>query len=232
MKKIKTLALGFIFVTTMLTAQDNCSKYYPMVEGTSFEYTSMNKKGKTEGVINYVISEVSNDGPMTKATFDIKYTDEKGKEVFHHTYDISCDGNVVKIDYQSLFPSQMMQQYEDMDVEMEISGTDIELPNNLSVGQELADANVAVTMNMGAMKMKMNVDTTNRKVEAKETVTTPAGTYECYVITEDSKSKAMMVNQEFSNRLWLAEGVGMVKQETYKKNGNLMSSTELTKFSQ
>jgi hypothetical protein len=40
----------------------------------------------------------------------------------------------------------------------------------------------------------------------------------------------MMAKQSFPSRLWLAEGVGMVKQETYKKNGDLLSSTELTRF--
>jgi hypothetical protein len=36
---------------------------------------------------------------------------------------------------------------------------------------------------------------------------------------------------ELNSKLWLAEGVGMIKQETYKKNGDLMSKTELSKFS-
>jgi len=72
----------------------------------------------------------------------------------------------------------------------------------------------------------------NRKVEKKETVTTPAGTYECYVIYSENQSKMMMSSQNFPSRLWLAEGVGMIKQETFKKNGNLMSSTVLTSLSQ
>jgi hypothetical protein len=32
------------------------------------------------------------------------------------------------------------------------------------------------------------------------------------------------------SKLWLAEGVGMVKQETYNKKGDLMSKSELTSF--
>jgi len=41
----------------------------------------------------------------------------------------------------------------------------------------------------------------------------------------------MMANQTFPSRLWLAEEVGMVKQESYNKKGKLMSNTILTKFS-
>ena len=165
------------------------------------------------------------------ATMKLTYTDDKGKNILESDYNITCTGNGVKIDYESLFPSEMKKQYEDMGMEMEITGTDIEIPNDLSAGQTLDDANVSVSMDMGAMKMKINVDTFDRKVEKMESVTTPAGTFDCYLITEKSKSKVMMANMEMSNNVWISEGVGMIKQESYGKNGKLMSRMELTKYS-
>lgn len=221
------LCFGFYFAN----AQESCSKFYPMEEGTSFQYTMYNKKGKTEGVTDYKIKDVTDSGGSTSATFDIKFTDEKGKEVFNTEYKISCSENGIKIDYNSLMPSQMMEQYEEMGLEMDITGTDIKLPNDLSVGTTLDDANVSVSMNMSGIKMNISVDQTNRKVEKIESITTPAGTFECYLITETTKSKTMGATQEMNNKLWLAEGVGMIKQESYKKNGDLMSRMELTKFS-
>ena len=92
----------------------------------------------------------------------------------------------------------------------------IELPNNLSVGQELADANVNVAMSISGMKMKIEAKTTNRKVVAKESVTTAAGTFDCVVLTADISSKVAFANVNVSDKLWLAKGVGIVKQETYK----------------
>ncbi|WP_449405323.1 TapB family protein [Kriegella aquimaris] len=232
--KMKKLALTSILCTLIvlsITAQDNCSKYYPLVEGASFQYTIYNKKGKTDGITDYKITNVANSGGSTSATFDIKFTDDKGKDIFNTDYNISCSEDGIKIDYASLFPSSMMKQYEDMGIEMDISGTDIKIPNDLSVGKELQDANVSVSMNMSGIKMNTTVDTSNRKVEKKESVTTAAGTFDCYLITETSTSKTMGATIETDNKLWLAEGVGMVKQESYKKNGNLMSRMELTKFS-
>lgn len=230
---MKKTILGFIaliITTGQIIAQDSCSKFYPLTEGSSFEYTSYNKKGKEDGAINYTISEVRSEGAATAATFDMKYTDKKGKEVFATDYSFTCENGLVKIDYESLFPSQMMQQYSEMGLEMDISGTDIELPNDLKVGQELSDANVSMAMNMSGIKMNVSVDQTNRKVEKKETITTPAGSFECYLLTENSTAKTMGATIETKSKLWLAEGIGMIKQETYKSNGNLMSSTELTKF--
>jgi len=228
-KKILSFLLFSLISFQFTVAQNNCSKYYPMSEGSSFEYTNYNKKGKLEGVTNYTVSSVSSVGSATKATLDFKMSDKKGKEIFTSNYHFTCDNNMVKIDYKSLFPAQMMQQYSDMD--MDISGTDIELPNDLSVGKELADANVSIAMNMSGIKMNISVDQTNRKVVREENVTTSAGTFDCVVLTETTKSKTMGATVELNSKLWLAEGIGMIKQETYKKNGDLMSKTELTKFS-
>ena len=228
---MRTLILIYsLFLVSSTALSQNCSKYYPMEEGTSFQYTMTNKKGKTEGITDYSITNVENSGGVTTATMNMKFTDEKGKEIFVSDYKLSCTGDVVKIDYNSLVPAQMMKQYTDMGVEMEISGTDIELPNNLSVGQGLDDANVAMSIKMTGMNMNIKVDQLNRIVEKKESVTTPAGTYECYVITQDNVSETMGVKQTMQSKLWLAEGVGMVKQETYNKKGDLMSKSELTSF--
>ena len=193
------------------------------------EYTSLNGKGKTQGTISYTVTNVVDEGSTSSATMVMKYMDDKGKEAFNSEFTYTCSGNTVTIDYESLMSNQMLEQFEDM--EMEISGTDIELPNDLEVGQVLPDANIAMKMSMSGMNMTSTVDMVNRKVEKQETITTPAGTFDCYVIYSENESKMMMANQTFPSRLWLAEDVGMVKQETFDKNGKPMSSTVLSAFS-
>ena len=231
---MKRIIISFVALSCAVIqfahGQSKCSKYYPLEEGAAFQYTSYDKKGKADGVTDYKITKVANSNGQTTATMELKLTDKKGKEVYSSNYNFTCTGTGIKIDYKSLFPSQMMKQYEDMGLEMDITGTDIDLPNNLSVGQDLADANVAISMNMGAMKMNIKVDMTNRKVEKKEEVTTPAGTFDCFLITETNTSKTMGATHEMQSKLWLAEGIGMVQQELYKRNGGLMSRSVLTKL--
>ena len=227
--KLKLLFIGLTLLIGLPVTGQNCSKYYPMEEGTTLEYTSYNGKGKTQGTISYAVSEVIDEGSTSSATMVMKYMDEKGKEVLTSEFTYSCSGNTVTIDYESLMSNQMLEQFSDM--EMEVSGTDIELPNDLEVGMELPDANVIMKMSMSGINMNSQVDMINRKVEKKETVTTPAGTFECYVIYSENQSKMMMASQNFPSRLWLAEDIGMVKQETFNKNGKLMSSMVLTSLS-
>ena len=78
--------------------------------------------------------------------------------------------------------------------------------------------------------MSMDMDITNRKVEGKESVTTPAGTFECYKISYDMFSKMSIMKMNFKNIEYLSENSGVVRTESYRSNGSLMSYTVLTKY--
>jgi len=221
--KIITLAC-LLFIGFSSIGQSTCSTYYPFEEGAKFEITSFNKKGKKESVVNYEITNIDND----MATIKANISDAKGKEVTTTEYNITCDGNSVSIDFKSLMNPEMFKQYKDMDMEM--SGTNIEFPNNLKVGQTLKDANLKMTMNMSGIKMNMTVDMLNRKVEAKESVTTAAGTFDCFALSYNTEMK-MGMKMKFKIKEWIAKGVGVVKSETYNKKGKSMGYSELTSFS-
>ncbi len=229
MKRLITVMLLSVFFIQLGVSQNNCSKYYPMIEGATFEYTNYDKKGKSDGTASYKVTNVSTSGENTSATMAMELNDKKGKEIYKTDYKFTCTGNMVNVDYKSLIPASMLEQYKDM--EMDISGTDLELPNNLSIGQQLADANISMKLSMSGINMNTIIDLVNRKVEKKESVTTAAGTFDCYVIYTNNNIKSMMVKQAFLSRVWFAEGVGMIKQESYNKNGKLMVSTVLTAYS-
>lgn len=224
------ISLATLFFHSGL-AQMNCSKYYPLTEGTTFQYTNYNKKGKTDGTSDYKVTDVKTSGENTIATMSLRSSDSKGKEIIQSTYEVTCSGKGIKIDFESLMPSSMLQQYKDMNVEVDLSGTDIELPNELSVGQSLADANVTMSVSMSGMNMKTIVNMINRKVEKQEQITTEAGSFDCLVIYSENETTIMGMTRMYPARMWLAEGVGMVQQVSYDKNKDIMSTTQLTKWS-
>lgn len=191
---------------------------------TSFQMTMYNKKDKPTGVIDYKVTEASGD----TATLYYEMHDEKGKMISSSEYDITCRDDGISIDFSSMMSPAVMGQYQDMEVDM--TGTELIYPNNLSEGQSLPDADVLMNVKMTPINLKMTSKMFNRKVESKESVTTPAGTFDCYVISYDNEMK-MGVKMTGSAKLWLSEGVGMVKQETYNKKGDFQGSTVLTKFS-
>ena len=221
-KSFLTITICILWCINFL-GQDKCSKYYPLEKGTRFQLTMLDNKDKTTGVIDYLVKEYSDNS----ATLSYEMHDEKGKLVATSEYGITCNDNGVSIDFNSLAAPGVLEQYKDMEVD--ISGSDLIIPNNLVVGQTLPDANMFMNVKMSPINIKMNFNITNRKVEGSEKITTSAGIFDCILISYDHESK-MGIKILGSAKQWIAEGIGMVKQENFNKKGKLMGSTLLTKF--
>jgi len=220
--KISTLIIAFL-LSFAVFGQTTCEAYYPFQVGVTFEITNYNKKGKKESVINYEVLSIENN----VATIQTYVYDAKDKEINNSSYNVTCDGNKISIDFKSIINAEMFKQYKDMD--MDITGTNVELPNDLQVGQTLKDAHMNMAINMGGMTMNMRVDMSNRKVDKKESITTPAGTFDCFALSYDNETK-MGLKMQFKIKEWISEGVGVVRSESYNKNGKLMGYSELTSF--
>lgn len=211
---------------------NNCSKYYSTVEGAKFTYTNYNRNDKKQGAISLEVVKVENKGDKTEAKMKMRLLNKKGKETNTMEYGFICEGDVVKIDYKSLMPADMINQMGATG-EVKFSGTDIELPNDLKVGQELADARVNMNIDMGVTSMSFNVETLDRKIEKKEKITTSAGTFDCFLLTENHVlTMPMGGDQNSKSETWIAEGIGMVKQVTYGRHGDVDMTSELTDYSQ
>lgn len=225
MKKL-AFVFAFLFFVSSSYAQ-NCGKYFALNKGTVSEITNYQKNDKVAAVSTFTVQDVVNEGGAKVAKMLSVMKDDKGKELAQTEYDVSCKNNILSIDFNSMVTPQMRTQYKNMD--MDVSGTNIELPDNMKVGDNLADADVLIKVNMSGINMKMTVEMNNRKVTGKENVTTPAGTFDCFVITYDVKMK-MGFNMQSSSKQWIAAGVGLVKQEDYNKRGKVTSSSVLTAF--
>ena len=223
MKNILYTLATFLLIATFGYSQEDCSAYYPLEEGTKFQITNYDKNDKPGAVIDYLVKESTGDS----ALIYYEMMDEKGEVVLTSEYGIKCENDGISIDFNSLAAPGMMQQYQEMEVDL--TGTNLYLPNDLSVGQSLPDADLLMNVRMTPINMKLTVKIFDRKVEGKETITTPAGTFDCIVISQTSETK-MGVKVTASSREWYAANVGLVKQESYNKKGKLIGRSELTAF--
>lgn len=220
--------LSFIFATSFMTAQDNCEIYYPMKEGVKFQISHYDgSKKKPSSIVNCQITNVKKTGEGISSTLKMSIEGEEGN-IPDQEIDVFCNGNKLSIDYESLLNPEMLAQYGDFDYE--ISGTSIDWPSNLSVGQTLPDAEMNMNISVSGMNMNIKTTISNRKVIAKEKITTPAGTFDCYVMTYDTTVDAMGMNSKTSTKEWFSKGVGMIKQEGYR-NGKVQNWSQLTAFS-
>ncbi|MBT8262587.1 MAG: hypothetical protein KJO05_07175 [Bacteroidia bacterium] len=209
-------------------AQSDCSKFYPFSEGAKSQLTMYNAKGKSQGMVEYHVSGIESKDGGTAATMTMNLIDKKGNELKGSNYELLCKDGIVSMDFKSLMRPGMLDAYGEID--HEITGTNLDFPNKLSVGQDLPDAEILIKLSMSGMNMNMSTLITDRKVLDKESVTTPAGTFECYVISQNTQIKSMASNMKRSSKQWIAEGVGVVKSEDYNKKGKLDTYSILTSF--
>ena len=213
-------ALGSAF----LYAQD-CSTFYQFSENAAYEYGLYDHKDKSQGRQIIRVSNVEETGGGLTATVNSKFIPEKkNQETFEAESQITCTDGTLQMDI-AMNMSQMTSQFSEMEVSME--GDPLMIPSDLTVGQTLPDATTKIKSGMNGMSlMTVTLSVTDRKVEGKETITTPAGSFECYKITQTTSMKTIM-SKSFTTEEFYAEGVGLVRTNTYKKNGKLESYQEL-----
>lgn len=229
--KLLTLFIASLMTVGVAFAQDECKPYLPITKGTTWEITNFNGKGKQVGRSTYELADKVTDG--NKVTFTIKTTsyDKKDQEVFQNTFEAYCvDGNF-EIDMAFKMNGESMQSYQNMDVDVDASSLKIPTADT-SPGTMLEDGSLTVTAGgTPGINLRMTILVTDRKVEAKEDLTTPAGTFSCLVLSQKVSTK-MVMNVEGRSKEWYAENIGMVRSESYNKGGKLMGYSELTKLDQ
>ncbi len=224
----------FFFISTLflcivnieINAQD-CKIYVPYNEGTKTEITTYDKKGKVTGTSKSELTSVVDNGNSIDYTMHLKSYDHKDKLQLESDMNFKCENGEFVMDMNSFLNSEQMKAYEDMDVK--ITSKAINIPSSCSVGDVLDDGYVKIHVESNSpVNMDFIVSIENRKVEAIEDVTTPAGTFKCVKVSEDIITKSIM-SFTMQSIEWYAEGVGSVKSESYR-DGKLIGYSELTKF--
>jgi hypothetical protein len=231
MKQLCLLALT-LFAAFYSYAQD-CKNYYFMTSNAKVQMTMYDKKGKETGVQTWTIADVKNNGSAFTSTVSTVFTDEKGKEITKSNGTYICDGGVLKADIKMSMPQGHIQGNS---AEAKMDAAYIEYPPGMAAGQALKDANFEMDTETSGMKSHVTFKQTNRKVADKEKITTPAGSWDAYKITYDGFFKIKMmigigVPMNMKVTEWFVPNFGIVKSETYDKNGKLMGSSALTSMS-
>jgi len=231
MKNFFKLSIAFftLHLFSFASQAQDCSDFFPFDEGKSWEMTHYNAKAKITGkTLQKIISKKVDSGLVT-SVIQMDHQDEKGKSEMTQEYEVYCSNGTFKMSTKALIPQESMQSMESMEVTMDVK--DLEMPTVLVPGTTLPDGSIKMTASMNGMTiMNMNIDITNRKVESKETITTDAGTFECFKMTETSTVKMGFMNQTSTTTSWFAPKYGVIKSEHYDKNGKLESYSLMTKF--
>ena len=212
------LLLGAVICSMEIYAQD-CNGYYFLQNNKTIEMAILNKKGEQSAKQVYTVSNVNNSGISTTADLNTEMFDKKGKSTAKGKARIKCDGGMMMVDMKMSIPMQPGGPAAESDVKAD--DIYMEYPTTMNVGDNLKNASMHLDMDNNGMKQTVDMEVFDRKVESKENVTTPAGSWDCYKISYKSKMKiktmgiGMPMNIEGVE--YFAPGFGVVK--TQSKNG-------------
>jgi len=222
MKKfVFLLLLGFVFPLVYVNGQDDCSLYNVYRVGSSFKMVHYDKKGKASGVTETTIASLDKIPKGFSMVFRQKFSNLEDYS-FENEYESKCVDGVLYVNLSKMMDPSTMQAYENM--EFETVADEVSIPMDALPGDQLDDGSLTVAINTGTpVKMTMSFYMTNRQVAGKETITTPAGTFECLKITYDLQSQIGFIKVSSSVVEYVSENKWTIRTETYNKKGKLES---------
>ncbi len=231
---MKTLIFSLLLVAGIVMnsqAQDCLGMAFKA--GMAFELSHFNGKDKPIGKVVYQVKDVHKEGSSTVMDIAAQFEDEKGKQQAPYTIKYTCTGNELVADMSGMM--QSMQNGGMKDMEMKLKTNKLVYPGKLSVGQKLSDGQMEADLNSkGNTMMTMNMTMTNRLVDTKESITTPAGTFDAYKISSDVSFENRVMGMPIRNTMRVVSyrtdnQLFDIKSESYNKSGKLMGYSLLTK---
>ncbi|GBU22354.1 hypothetical protein R80B4_02262 [Fibrobacteres bacterium R8-0-B4] len=189
---------------------------------------NLNANGKAESYGRTKILDVKgaeNNLTITCLTDLLDNKRQPQKNIAPIEYTVKVADGAVLVDMSSFFKIPDVVA----GVTVTFSGDTLRLPSKIKAGETFKDLKMTVTMDMGAMKMPMDVAITNYKCVAVEKVTVPAGTFEAYKTTYAITTSNAMMNMKETTTVtaWNVLGIGQVKTLSTDSKGNVETWMEL-----
>ena len=239
-----TCAIGFSLSWSMNAYAQDKVFFVPDPETARWSYLEMDGNGIPTATMTYYVDSMT--GDAVNGTAKIKF-ERAGKQssdeaINSFIYYKFKDGEFT-IDMNAFFEADVLGELidaaagaegieasdeekkkaiEEMRKLIEISGEVRGIPRYPVIGA-LPDYEFVFKFSV----MSISVKGTERKITGKEKLTTPAGTFDCFILEETVTTKAMMQKDVEKTVSWYAYGVGLVKENTYDKKGKLVTTTLL-----
>ena len=226
--KFKTLLTILVLIAHLTLYSQECDFFYPEMEGAELIYQQFDKNGEISGSTSQKVSKFKKTFDGAEATILLITFDKKNKPVSESYLEVSCKSGIFYFDMRGYINQQMVSAYEDMEVVVHTEN--LEMPGRLNIGDDLKDGFLTMEIsNSGVKFMTMQISITDRKVESLESVTTKAGSFECYKISSKVITKTP-VKMEMNTKEWYSVGTGLIKSESYSGSGKFMGKSELTEL--
>jgi hypothetical protein len=236
MTKHFLVSFGACVALTTAYSQD-CANFLFLQKDKTVEITVYDKKGEPNGRQVYQVSNVATAGGTTTGTINSELFDKKGSSKAKASSTVTCTGGEMRLDMKLMLPPQENQQFG-MSAEVNAQNSYLSYPNSMKVGDQLPDGNLSIDLSHNGppapgpngappaggpppppgFGKSLNMVINNRRVEGQESVTTTAGTWNCFRISYKEKvivkTGPFGIPMNIGGTEWYASGFGIVKSQS------------------
>lgn len=224
------IRIGMLLFSLGLFAQEGCYTYFPNTIGNEWSYSTYDKRGRLTHSTLHTL-KVLHPGAATVRTisFDkdgepLGLKDKDGNiEVMEVDFDVVCSDGDLYMPPES-FSSSFFNLFQGL--EAEVTGDNV-LMSYADMAEAITLPDYDLQIQIKAARLKIDISVTDREVIGQETLETPAGTFDCFKVAYNTNTRMSIINKNHTMVAWIAPGIGMVKSETRKGNGRVISKTVL-----
>ena len=214
------LAIIFCVITVNAFAQN---VFFPTTVGTVLTYVQKDSRGNIESYSRQTITAVEGSSANMTISYRLEIMDKDRNVLSEVSAQRIIRNNIMIFDIESLLAGSA----RDSRAEIEVSGSPMTLSNNMRPGQSFEDVQMTINVRRGIVRVRAEINMTNRRCVAIESVTVPAGTFESYKTSHDVASTVMRITTRTRTETWHTPNVGIVKSRVYDNRNRLQNTTEL-----
>ena len=232
---MKKMLLAIVALLACHTMQ---AQYFCTTQGTELHYVNYNEAGQSLSNETVTVYNVVKNASGESAQYLAKIVTNKTKNNTSYTlYNWNYDGNVTTCQEDLMYGPYIKSdsdpaKYDSkarqaMAEELKLKGDNsFTIKKHASAGESIPDRTYSLISNM----LKNEINISGAAYMGEEKVSTTAGKFDCIKISYLKRTKIVLKTETVRVTEWYAEGIGLVKSESYNTKGEPDGKTILVKI--
>lgn len=231
---MKKMLLAIVALLACHTMQ---AQYFCTTQGTELHYVNYDEAGQSLSNETVTVYNVVKNASGESAQYLAKIVTNKTKNNTSYTlYNWNYDGNVTTCQEDLMYGPYIKSdsdpaKYDSkarqaMAEELKLKGDNsFTIKKHASAGESIPDRTYSLIFNM----LKNEINISGAAYMGEEKVSTTAGKFDCIKISYLKRTKIVLKTETVRVTEWYAEGIGLVKSESYNTKGEPDGKTILVK---
>ena len=232
---MKKMLLAIVALLACNTMQ---AQYFCTTQGTELHYVNYDEAGQSLSNETVTVYNVVKNASGESAQYLAKIVTNKTKNNTSYTlYNWNYDGNVTTCQEDLMYGPYIKSdsdpaKYDSkarqaMAEELKLKGDNsFTIKKHASAGESIPDRTYSLISNM----LKNEINISGAAYMGEEKVSTTAGKFDCIKISYLKRTKIVLKTETVRVTEWYAEGIGLVKSESYNTKGEPDGKTILVKI--